>query len=253
MQMMHHLSFLGMFLAALSMSLGHCVGMCGGIVSAFSQIRFSKVTRVTSFSYQLTCHALYNVGRISTYMLLGAITAGLGRSLSVSMGFRGVLLIGMGVVLILLALLGAKAEKLSFQIPFISFLMKKTLQSQNILGLYFLGVLNGFLPCMMVYSFLASVILSHSAFMGAMLGLSFGLGTSVPLFLMGIFLSKISVSYRKFFNLLSKILMGGFGLYVLYMGIMLINHQTPHAMHHQSDMMRHQNNATPHQESHHEH
>ncbi|MCQ2762586.1 sulfite exporter TauE/SafE family protein, partial [Helicobacter pylori] len=38
MQMMQNLSFLGMFLAALSMSLGHCVGMCGGIVSAFSQI-----------------------------------------------------------------------------------------------------------------------------------------------------------------------------------------------------------------------
>ncbi len=247
MQMMHHLSFLGMFLAALSMSLGHCVGMCGGIVSAFSQIRFSKIT---SFSYQLTCHALYNVGRISTYMLLGAITAGLGHSLSVSMGFRGILLMSMGVVLILLALLGSKAEKLSFQIPFISFLMKKTLQSQNILGLYFLGVLNGFLPCMMVYSFLASVILSHSAFMGAMLGLSFGLGTSMPLFLMGIFLSKISISYRKFFNLLSKSLMGVFGLYVLYMGIMLISHQTPHAMHYQSDMMHHQNNATPQQESH---
>ncbi|GAA7232566.1 sulfite exporter TauE/SafE family protein [Helicobacter pylori] len=236
MQMTHNLSFLGMFLVALSMSLGHCVGMCGGIVSAFSQIKFSKVT---SFSYQLTCHALYNVGRISTYMFLGAIVAGLGHSLSVSMGFRGVLLMSMGVVLILLALLGARMEKLSFQTPFISFLMKKTLQSQNILGLYFLGVLNGFLPCMMVYSFLASVILSHSAFMGAMLGLSFGLGTSVPLFLMGIFLSKISISYRKFFNLLSKGLMGVFGLYVLYMGIMLINHQTPHAMHYQNNTTQH--------------
>ncbi|MGL2341971.1 sulfite exporter TauE/SafE family protein, partial [Helicobacter pylori] len=73
--------------------------------------------------------------------------------------------------------------------------------------------------------------------------LSFGLGTSVPLFLMGVFLSKISTSYRKFFNLLSKGLMGVFGLYVLYMGIMLISHQAPHAMHHQ-------NNATPQQESH---
>ncbi len=75
--------------------------------------------------------------------------------------------------------------------------------------------------------------------MGAMLGLSFGLGTSVPLFLMGVFLSKISVSYRKFFNLLSKGLMGVFGLYILYMGIMLINHQNPHAMHHSSETTQH--------------
>lgn len=134
MQMMQNLSFLGMFLAALSMSLGHCVGMCGGIVSAFSQIRFSKVT---SFSYQLTCHALYNVGRISTYMLLGAITAGLGHSLSVSMGFRGVLLMSMGIVLIFLALLGAKAEKLSFSIPFISFLMKKPCNLKTFWGCIF--------------------------------------------------------------------------------------------------------------------
>ncbi|RVZ03969.1 sulfite exporter TauE/SafE family protein, partial [Helicobacter pylori] len=73
----------------------------------------------------------------------------------------------------------------------------------------------------------------------AMLGLSFGLGTSVPLFLMGIFLSKISTSYRKFFNLLSKILMGVFGLYVVYMGIMLINHKMPHAMHHQNSTTQH--------------
>ncbi|AFI04283.1 sulfite exporter TauE/SafE family protein [Helicobacter cetorum] len=229
---LEHLSFLGMFLAALSMSIGHCVGMCGGIVSAFSQMRFSKVA---SFSYQFTCHALYNLGRISTYMFLGAIFAGLGNVLSVSMFFKGVLFISMGAFLILLALFGAKIEKLSFQIPFISILIKKTLHSKSVLALYLLGVLNGFLPCMMVYSFLASATLSHSVFMGAMLGLSFGLGTSMPLFLMGMILSRISISYRKFFNLLSKFLMGVFGLYVLYMGVMLINHKMPHSNHNQSN------------------
>ncbi|WP_104747962.1 sulfite exporter TauE/SafE family protein [Helicobacter cetorum] len=227
---LEHLSFLGMFLAALSMSLGHCVGMCGGIVSAFSQIRFSKVT---SFSYQFICHALYNLGRISTYMLLGAIVAGLGNVISVSMFFKGVLFISMGVFLILLALLGTKIEKLGFQISFISTLIKKTLRSQSVLALYILGVLNGFLPCMMVYMFLASVALSHSVLMGAMLGLAFGLGTSVPLFLMGMILSRLS--YRKFFNVVSKILIFVFGVYVFYMGVMLINHKMPHSNHHQSN------------------
>ncbi|GHR18418.1 hypothetical protein VN0443_14650 [Helicobacter pylori] len=56
---------------------------------------------------------------------------------------------------------------------------------------------------------------------------------------MGVFLSKISISYRKFFNLLSKGLMGVFGLYILYMGIMLINHQNPHAMHHSNETTQH--------------
>ncbi|AFI05385.1 sulfite exporter TauE/SafE family protein [Helicobacter cetorum] len=223
---LEHLSFLAMFLGALSMSIGHCVGMCGGIVSAFSQMRFSKAT---SFSYQLTCHALYNLGRISSYMLLGAIVAGLGNALSISMFFKGVLFISMGVLLILLALLGAKIEKLGFQVPFISTLIKKTLRSQSVLALYVLGVLNGFLPCMMVYSFLASVALSHSVFMGAMLGLAFGLGTSMPLFLMGMLLGRLS--YRKFFNIVSKILVFVFGVYVLYMGVMLINHKMPHSNH----------------------
>lgn len=66
--------------------------------------------------------------------------------------------------------------------------------------------------------------------MGVMLGFFFGFGISMLLFLMGIFLSKIFVFYRKFFNFLFKILMGVFGFYIFYMGIMFINYKMLYVM-----------------------
>ena len=51
-------------------SFGHCVGMCGGIVIAYSS---TKIKNEWTKKIQALTHLLYSFGRISTYMILGAL------------------------------------------------------------------------------------------------------------------------------------------------------------------------------------
>ncbi|MFW5990182.1 MAG: sulfite exporter TauE/SafE family protein, partial [Campylobacterales bacterium] len=56
-------------------SFGHCIGMCGGIVIAYSSI---KVSKEWSRYKQSMAHILYSLGRVSTYAIIGALFGFLG-------------------------------------------------------------------------------------------------------------------------------------------------------------------------------
>ncbi|CCF79886.1 membrane protein, putative [Helicobacter bizzozeronii CCUG 35545] len=73
------MELLAYFINGSLMSLGHCVGMCGGIVLAYCQSKFNPTT---SLKQQILGHALYSLGRISMYVLVGILA---------SLGFRGFL------------------------------------------------------------------------------------------------------------------------------------------------------------------
>ncbi|WP_034375909.1 sulfite exporter TauE/SafE family protein, partial [Helicobacter suis] len=73
------MEFFYLFLNASLMSLGHCVGMCGGIVLAYCQTKFTQNTPLKS---QILGHGLYSLGRISTYICVGLLAF---------IGFRGLL------------------------------------------------------------------------------------------------------------------------------------------------------------------
>ena len=51
-------------------SVGHCIGMCGGIVVAYTS---AKVDPRSKYIHQTTSHLSYNFGRVATYTILGAI------------------------------------------------------------------------------------------------------------------------------------------------------------------------------------
>ena len=65
---METISILTIISIAFLGSFGHCVGMCGGIVIAYSS---TKIKAEWSKQVQAIAHLLYSFGRITTYMILG--------------------------------------------------------------------------------------------------------------------------------------------------------------------------------------
>lgn len=82
-------------------SFGHCIGMCGGIVLAYSATKIDPTRPIYS---KAISHLLYSFGRIFTYSLLGAIFGLVGGVATFNHTANGLLLILAGVVMILTAL-----------------------------------------------------------------------------------------------------------------------------------------------------
>ena len=82
-------------------SVGHCIGMCGGIVIAYSS---RKIDSKTSWVQQTASHLFYNFGRVATYTILGAFFGLLGKVIAFTPTTRGILFIFAGTLMILAGL-----------------------------------------------------------------------------------------------------------------------------------------------------
>lgn len=203
---------------ALLGSLGHCIGMCGGIVLAYTS---SKTDEVTPRITQATGHVLYSFGRVTSYVLLGFIAGGLGSMFAVSPLLESALL-GFAALLMVLAGLSILGK-----IPFLSSIehnlsrfswyaesFKSLLRSKNIASFYGLGVLNGFLPCGFVYFFLFSAAATGSVLWGGTIMLIFGISTIPAMFSLGYALGFLQQTHlRKLFIHIAGIAVICFGIY----------------------------------------
>jgi sulfite exporter TauE/SafE len=163
------LGFLGSF---------HCVGMCGPIAIAvggrgYNKFLFNKV--------------IYNLGRSLTYALLGLVIGMLGFSLSLA-GIQQGVSIAMGLLVVLLSLSYKKADQL-LSVPALSgvvFWIKSKLgnylKSGSQVAFFSTGLVNGLLPCGMVYMALVVAMGMQSPWQGAAYMFSFGIGT-IPMLL----------------------------------------------------------------------
>jgi len=162
----------GMF--ALGIASGvHCVGMCGGIVTAFSVVRMESHRPI----FPLARHLAFNAGRISTYAAAGAAagTAGLLLPLQNSLYlFANVVLILVGLHL---AGFGALLRLERLGAPLWRGLQPLAARASATGSPYFAGLLWGWLPCGLVYAALAVAVTSGSSPKGAAAMLAFGLGT----------------------------------------------------------------------------
>lgn len=219
------------FTTAFSMSIAHCTGMCGGIVVGYSS---GKIHKKTSNFYQAFCHILYSLGRVSSYMLIGIISAFIGHGVSASMKTKGVMFIVVGVLMIVFTLLYAFFPKaISYMEPSIPRNPKNPIakcfkiffvwlmNSKNLGSFYGLGLLNGFFPCGMVYNFALIAATTASIWMGAITMGIFGLATFVPMIALGFFTGVILTSsrFRNVFMKISFVLMLCFGGYNIYKGV----------------------------------
>lgn len=220
---METLSILTIISIAVLGSFGHCVGMCGGIVMAYSS---TKIKSNWSKKVQAMAHLFYSLGRVTTYVIIGAVIGFIGSVVTFNSLTNSILLFLTGIMMILVgfSLLG--------KIKFLSMLehscskstlyqktFKKLLGSDSVASFYFLGALNGLLPCGFVYAFAIIAASTASAFYGAMVMLIFGLSTMPALFSLGFFIGLFKQSnLRDLFIKLAAILVLGFGIYMIYLG-----------------------------------
>jgi hypothetical protein len=174
----------------------HCVGMCGPIALALPYGSNSASAKLTGIS-------LYNLGRIFTYSLIGILFGALGKGF-VMAGLQQFLSVTVGSVILLLILMPAKYKNswsfFKFFVQWankIKMVFSKNLQSHRKSSLFAIGVLNGMLPCGLVYLAMAGAVATGSVAGGAAFMAGFGLGT-VPLMLT-VSLTKdlFSVNIRK--------------------------------------------------------
>jgi hypothetical protein len=212
--------FLALFLVGL---LGgtHCVGMCGGIVGAFSLGAPARWSMLFS----------YNAGRILSYAVAGAIAGALGAA---SMGLEGqvpvrlilyflanLMLVALGLYLLGLTHTLAFAEQAGQHLwRRLQPLTRRFLPVRTAAQAFPLGVLWGWLPCGLVYSALTTALTAGGSGRGALMMLAFGLGTLPNLLLAGIFLARLNEFVRRpVVRMVSGLLVLGFGLYGL-LGLM---------------------------------
>jgi sulfite exporter TauE/SafE len=204
-------------------SFGHCIGMCGGIVLAYSTIKIEPASSKVS---KTVAHLLYNFGRVLTYTVLGALFGAIGGVATFNNTANGTLLIIAGVAMVLagLSLMG-KIKFLTLiehSISSSNFYKKsfqKILHSKSNASFFILGMLNGLLPCGFVYFFAITAASTASPFYGALVMFIFGVSTIPAMFSLG-FLSSLAsaTSFRNMMMSLSSVAVILYGLFTLYNG-----------------------------------
>ncbi len=227
---MDGLNLLPVFLVGLAGSV-HCVGMCGGIVSAFSLTPARPAFPVAVMTIaapratqSLLRVAAYNTGRIGSYALAGALAGGLAGGARTLAGLSawqsaGYWLANLVLVVLGLYLMGAwsgltRIERLGAGLwNRLRPLMGRILPLDSPAKLLALGALWGWVPCGMVYSVLLTAMLAGSASGGAAVMAAFGLGTLPMLLALGMAGSSLRTQLqRKPVRLAGGLLVLGFGV-----------------------------------------
>jgi len=178
---MESIDYLAIISVAFFGSLGHCSGMCGGFVVAYTANKIPHdIPALTKNIY----HLLYNGGRILSYTAIGGVSGFLGSTITINNTTKGALFIAIGILMLLIghAMLGRSRflQKLESVTPFqknIFVALKNVLAGKNRNNFFLLGILNGFLPCGFVYFFAFSAASSASILQGSLIMLVFGLST----------------------------------------------------------------------------
>lgn len=163
----------------------HCVGMCAPIALSLG---ISNKNRF-KFYWQ---NFLYQSGRIVTYTILGALVGIVGQGFDIA-GYQRYLSIIAGILLILMVLMPGKAVEMNTQFSQLKFMNRWISKVKNALGKFirkpsnfsrFLtGIINGFLPCGVVYMALTSALAAGGIWQSSLFMTLFGLGTFPMMFL----------------------------------------------------------------------
>lgn len=172
----------------------HCIGMCGGIVSALTL----GVAQPGESRLKLPLYLLaYNSGRVLSYSIAGAIAGALGETIfsmidhttaiNTARLISGVFLLALGVYLAGWTQSLAPLENLGNALWVrIKPLSRRFIPIRTLSQAWFSGMLWGWLPCGLVYSALVWALTSANAVQGALIMLVFGLATIPVMFLTGL-------------------------------------------------------------------
>lgn len=174
----------------------HCIGMCGPIAMMLPVDHKNEAKKATQI---LT----YHLGRLTAYATIGLIFGLLGRGFFLA-GLQQKISIFIGLAMILVVLIPEKVfSKYNFSKPVYKVISKiksslgNQFKNKSYKSLFTIGLLNGFLPCGMVYVALFGAIAMQSASLGVLYMVLFGLGT-LPLMTFVVYVhSLIRLPFRN--------------------------------------------------------
>lgn len=190
---------------------GHCLGMCGPLVLAFSMQDDNSSGAilepgVLSVRNSLSHHLAFQTGRLLTYGLLGGLAAGMLKFASLHLFFQGVqggVTLAGGIIMMIIGLM------LLQMVPTPGFLVSKwimpdivnrklpiLLGSKRSLAKLILGLLAGFMPCGLSWGMIIAAAFTQDMTTGFLTMIAFGLGTVPALLSAGFFASVLSVKLR---------------------------------------------------------
>jgi hypothetical protein len=213
--MTNDLTFISMFLLGLLGS-GHCLGMCGPLIVALPG-------RIGGWP----AHLAYHFGRLLTYALIGALLGGAGAgfataaSSAIDPAMDGILrlqLLMSALAALFLLLFGlnrlgilpepAWLAAADFQkIPILGRLVRRSMQTTQLLSVFTLGLMLGLLPCGLSYAAFARALASGSSLSGGLLVLCFGIGTLPGLLLLGTSAGLLLKRHRRLTEILAGLIM----------------------------------------------
>ena len=198
----------------------HCFGMCGPILLSIPLNRQDQRAVVLGTLQ-------YHFGRILTYSLLGFIVGFIGMGIQLIGILQSISIIaGFGIIVYAWRnhIFKGKLEPLfpsALPNNFSSKAMGKVLRSNSPIKLGLLGVLNGILPCGMVYAALIAAIITGTPLLSATSMLFFGLGTLPGLLILSYFAHKINGKVRSKINKYLPYILTIVGLMIVLRGMNL--------------------------------
>ncbi|MCK5731197.1 MAG: sulfite exporter TauE/SafE family protein [Draconibacterium sp.] len=198
----------------------HCAGMCGPIAIALP-------LHGNTVPQKIFGGALYNIGRTITYGVMGAIFGMLGQGVEM-IGFQQKISVIMGVLMIVSVLFPAlfknqySMEKSWFSV--IGKLKKsigKMFTIRSFSSLFLIGLLNGLLPCGLVYMAIAGAIGTGGVVLGSLYMILFGLGTIPMMLSISLVGNVMSLAVRNKINKFIPVLVVIVGIFFILRGLSL--------------------------------
>lgn len=213
------MTFFAPILLGLAASL-HCVGMCGPLMLALPLDAAGK-------RYVLREMLTYHAGRILTYAALGLLFGLLGKGIALA-GVQKGLSIGAGVMMLAMAFMTWRFEQLVTNLPGfgkftrgVQFRIGRLLNRNSKGAAFSVGLLNGLLPCGMVYAALAGAIATSRGVEGGLFMALFGLGTLPLMLTVSVLGRSFGYSFRQKIRLAQPILLTLAALLLIQRGLHL--------------------------------
>lgn len=169
----------------------HCAAMCGPLLLALPVPPGGAGRFIAG-------RLVYQCGRLATYCLLGVVAGLVGRTVLLA-GFQRWLSVSLGVAILLGFLVSKRAAMSAPVVRLVGGLksaMSAQLRQRGFRSLALLGMLNGLLPCGLVYVALAGAMARGGLLDGVLYMALFGLGTVPTMLGIGLSGKMFSLAFR---------------------------------------------------------
>ncbi len=198
----------------------HCIGMCGPLVMALPISHKTNLQKMAALF-------LYHVGKISSYAILGILFGLFGSQFPI-FGLQKNISIVIGITMLLYVVYVFILKPKHIQLGVLSSLynvivksLGKLFRSKYLISFLFIGLLNGLLPCGMIYLALSSAMATQNVLQGGLLMAFFGLGTVPALVMVALGGQYMGFTFRRKIQKLLPVFIFSMGVLLILRGLNL--------------------------------